>query len=391
MGAPYLSRRALLWGGACSGLCFPLRSFAAAPQDIYFAGLAYISKHADIAVLLPNVSALLGSGAEFDARLAKGARSFNGSFRLIVDELDTLKPGQPAYVMALAFDRETVDTERIDGRYKLFVEISFQVLVFDYRTMSIVATLPAATQYIDTVDQVPDGTMIEEAFSHLLFGQQADAVSGLFWKTVAGLSLPNENSRTLKVKRVDISPQALTQIETYGMGEPQAFSDQIGNSFGKFLCANQHISILPYASSQAVGNKMAARLSNGSVFNLTIPDSDYDITLSLDGFKKIQVAEANAGRGFIYGVFVTITVAEPLSSKVYFGSQVKLGAPRVVPAGASDANDGPAFSEVMQQMFFEFTQAISTADSAWTKSHLVPPDPSAKSMKSLKEIIELCR
>ena len=110
---------------------------------------------------------------------------------------------------------------------------------------------------------------------------------------------------------------------------------------------------------------MAARLSNGSVYSLKIPEADYTIALTLEGFKKVLKADVAAGKGYIYGAFVTVQVKEPLSGTIFFDQQVRLGAVRTQPATAGEINDAPVYDTVLQQLFSEFTTAIDPLNETW--------------------------
>ena len=377
------------WGFPASGVR------AAGAHDAYFAGYGFLANAADIASNFTHLSALLtpDRSRRLEAALVVAARAGNPrrGVNLRADELGHLAHGQDAYVLALTFDREVVSASRIGATWKLLVELQFQVLVFDFATMMIVASYPLAVQYIDAMANRPDDTDIARAMDRLVFGDQASGLQATFWQEVGGLVLPPQGARTLKVTDVSLAPLALSNLEQLGVGRPEPLAGQLAHDFGKFLAANQALSILPYASSQAVGAKMAARMSNGSVYSLSMPEPDYAISLRLDGLKKVQTSATAAGAAWVYGAFCTIRIFEPLSNRDYFKGQVKLGATRTVAAGSSDSDDWPSFAEAIEQLFNEFTAAISASDDAWAHKHIAAGAGAAVSLKPLKDLIASCR
>jgi hypothetical protein len=397
---PGWDRRAALKlvGGAWIGLGAMTNAVAASPADddkIYFAGHAFLVRFADIAGAFPNLSGFLTKerSVGLDQALGRTGRDTAQPRGLDVqfDQLGTLSPGGDAYVLALAFDREAVATTQIGETWKLLVELSFQALVFDFHSKMVVASFPLTTQYIDASAQRPGSADIERVLDHLLFGNQPTGVQAIFWETVNAAALPRPGARSLKVSEVSLSTTAAASVAEFGIGNTGGFRDQLAHDFGKYLSANQRLSVLPYASSQAVGGKMAACLANGDVFTLSIPEADYTIALRLDGLKKVQTAATVAGAVWVYGVFFTVRVAEPLSGRDYFNSQLKLGAVRTVPASLREDSDWLSYAEVIQQFFDEFTVAVARSDDEWLRKHLVGGSTSATTLKPFQELVQSCR
>jgi hypothetical protein len=136
---------------------------------------------------------------------------------------------------------------------------------------------------------------------------------------------------------------------------------------------------------------MAARFADGSVFDLKIPDPDYSIALRLDGLKKVVASTTATADVYVYGAFITFTVVEPLSGRRYFDRQVKLGATKTIFKNSPLVRDWPAYAAVIDQLFDEFSKAISGPDVDWGRSHILPIEKDAASLASLKELVQLCR
>jgi hypothetical protein len=368
------------------------RARAQSSAQIYFGGHAFLSKFSDIKTEFPYLGELLnGDGAiQFDRALVAAGRRGADRRKLNInfDGLATLGAGREALVMALAFDGELVRQVQIGKTWSQVLEVSFQVLVFDFSTKVVRASFPWVTQFNDASSIERSGDELKSRFARLVSGDQAKSVIGRFWEMVAAVSLPEPGARSLRVTKVALADAAAATTRQLGLTNTDPLHDRLGHEFGASLCGNQKISVLPYASSQAVDGKMAARLSNGVVYDLRIPKSDYEISLVLDGLKKVQFSSSPAGVAWVYGAFLTVRVIEPLSNRSYFDDQIKLGANRTVPVTEGETADWPSFDEVIRQLFDEFTRALSGPDTTWAKGH-VAKNPT--SLKSLKDLVDSCR
>ncbi len=370
------------------------RAFAAdeSSSKTYFAGFAFLSKDADIGTRFPHLQAALSGSraASFDQRLVYQGRQSRqtGPIVLEFEQLGVIHPGNDANVLALAFDGELSFSNQIRNDWLLVVELSFQVLIFDYASKQIRASFPFTAEYNDVLQDPPTPQDIDQAVERLALGDQATGVVANFWSKADALKLPALGARTLRVVEVAISDAVLQVASSDGIINAEALKDQLGHDFSGFLSQNQGVPVLPFASNQAIANKMAARMSDGTIFNLKIPSPDYEIRLRLDGLKKVLAASTAAGSSWVFGAFITITVIEPLSGRKYFEDQVKLGAARTEPASErASSDDWPAYFEAIRNLFNQFTQALSGPNRAWAEKHLV----GHSDLKPLGDLIIQCR
>ena len=91
------------------------------------------------------------------------------------------------------------------------------------------------------------------------------------------------------------------------------------------------VPIIPYTKGHAVGNVFPMRVSDGTVYNLKLPDPDYAISVDLSNVKKVQFGQVAAGSSFIYGTFATVKIELPGMGTRYLDSSFKNGETKVVP------------------------------------------------------------
>lgn len=363
------------------------------PSEVYFAGFGYLCRDDQVASRFPWTSRVIGeSGDEaLNGRLGARAKSFaSPAFRLNVDGLGKLRPGENGRVLALVFDRELISHEKVAGDWKTRVEISFQALIFDFSTQNVVTAVPMGAEYV-FASQAPAGDEdIAGIFRRLLLGDQDTAVQPTFWRVLGTAGVLHDGQRTLRILSSTIAEPAQTALTASdnpaGLGP-----DALAQRFAQFLCARQQLPLLPFAGTQAVNGVMPTKISNGVVYNLKIPEPDYAISLRLDGLKKVKASETGAGVVWVYGAFITIRFYEPLSDRSFFDAQVKLGATRTVPTTMEQIDDGAAFAEVVTRLFNEFAGAIQPFDAAWAEKHIVAAQSRQPRMDQLKELISACR
>ncbi|RUL65793.1 hypothetical protein EKH79_03515 [Dyella dinghuensis] len=389
--------RRLMSGTAFLGcLLLALPSMATSPDSkVYFAGVAYTSNAAAIGQAFPHVSTALASGG--DAALNQRVRTFLQSQTLpetiAFDSLGSIKDAANSTALALGVDRETTSVEHIGSVYKLRIEVSAQALFFDFKEKQVLGGFPFIIDFIDVSPTLPSDEQIQAAYHNLLFGApgQHDLASE-FAKTLARASVPLASNKHLRVTSSTLGPKALDYLHQYApQVDASTLPQEVAEAFGTYLGTNQHLSVLPYSSNQALGSSMAARFIEGEVYDLKIPEADYDIHLNVAGFKKIAQSQTSVDALFLYGAFVDISVLEPLSGNVYFSQRVKQGESKTVPITQTSVDDWPATHDTLLSLFDNFTRSLSDSNNPWLKSGLSDDKQARDQFSSLGELIQSCR
>ncbi|WP_157469307.1 hypothetical protein [Dyella thiooxydans] len=376
-------------------LAAPPAAFAAPPENVYFAGVAFSANAAGVPKEFPHLSRVLDSAtnAQVNSALRQRIRENPSAPKLIFDQLGSIKDSSRSTALALALDGESTSIERIGDVFKSRLEISAQLLFFDFKEKQILGGFPIIVDYIDTSSQPPDDNDIDRQFRAMVLGEDGrHSLLDEFVSALASASVPTPASRHLRVTSVTLGPKALSYLhQAMPNADPEVVRGQIAREFGKYLSANQRLAILPYASSQALGGSMAARFIEGDAYQLKIPEADYAISLKVAGFKKIEQGRTDTSIGYIYGAFVDVAVTEPMSGTVYFSQSIKQGASQTVPVTQSAMDDWANAYDTLRLLFNNFTLAISNPDSRWVTSSM-PHETGVKSqLNSLKGLVQSCR
>jgi hypothetical protein len=137
---------------------------------------------------------------------------------------------------------------------------------------------------------------------------------------------------------------------------------------------------------------MSVRVSDGTVWELKLPKPDYEISVTLSGFRKIKFAEVAGGAtSYVYGAYADLRIEEPLSGKLFFSSALKNGETRVIPASQTYVDDGPHFYDALNGLFVKTALAINeSGDPKWIQSAASAKDISAQLIQ-VKELMKLCK
>ncbi|HEX6637345.1 MAG TPA: hypothetical protein VF033_06795 [Steroidobacteraceae bacterium] len=364
--------------------------------DVYFAGFAWLGDAATLDANYPYSRSLNernGSGvAPLDAAVAGRLRGANfKSFTLKFDELGSLGPDSPS-TLALAFvlDRETVSVETIGETRKIIVELSGQALFFDFRESAVVAAFPVVNQYRHVKDSAVTSDDIATIVRRMYFGNEGVGVLDDFVSTLQAANLNPNVTRRVQVTEVRYTPALGELLPAHFARDDRGFKNAVAQAFSKYLSSGQGIPVLPYSVGQAIGNRMAGRFSDGRVFDLKIPEPDYAISLDLRNLRKVEFERTPAVTTFVYGAYLHVRAAEPLSNTVFLDATLKNGASKVVPASQATVDDWPAYQEALLALMEKFSNALRKPDAAWASRHSDDANV-LKQMKTLQKVLQSCR
>lgn len=388
-------RRLLCRAGVGTLILASHSAIAAPDSNIYFAGVAYTSNASNIATAYPHLSAeLIGDGAAaLNKRIKNLIQGQTLPESIAFDSLGSIKDASKATALALALDGETYSIERIGNVYKLRTEISAEALFFDFKEKQVLGGFPFTIDYIDVSTTQPDDGDIQKAFHDMVVGAAGrHDIAGEFVSVLERSRVPDAANKHLRVTVSTLGPKAVEYIQQVSPQlDQKAFTQEVAREFGKYLGANQQLSILPYSSNQAIGSSMAARFIEGEAFNLKIPDADYEIHLNVAGFKKIEQSRSDVDALLLYGAFVDVDVLEPLSQKIYFSQQIRQGESRTIPVTQTSVDDWASSSDTLLSLFDNFTKAMSDPESSWLKSGIPDNKQAHDQFSALEGLIKSCR
>jgi hypothetical protein len=363
-------------------------------QKINFAGFAFIGDHRNNDIDFPYSRKIFDlKNPETSQPLLNSAlisrisqKAFK-DFKLVTDALGDHRNAN-ALSLAIVLDWENINTEVIDGLYKVVINLHGQILIFDFNEKKILAAYPTGIRFNDVLETVPDEVYLTSQFKKIYFENiQGVNVLDEFIKVLDRVDPKEGFCQRTKVSEVVVEETAIKYLPETFKNRPDALKTFIAQQFSTFLSSNMGISILPYSPGEAIGNTMACRFQNGSVFNLSIPKEDIPLRITLRGFKKVKLDENVTGTSWAYGTFIHFLALNPFQEPIV-NSRFKNAAVKIVPSQQTTVNDWPAFQESMLSLFDELTQQIVSRDSSWIKSKAEDKDVK-KQFKNLEKAIKI--
>lgn len=290
--------------------------------------------------------------------------------------------------LTLSVSSETTSIEKIDNKYKLWVQVFTQLFLFDYSNMKIVGNSPIFVDYVAIFDSMPTEKDIESIFRQVIFHPENGEIFKQLKIKISELAHKEKLGNSIQVLNVEIEDAPLEMIpESYSYG---AVKNRLGELFTHFLSSNQGVNVLPYIKGHAVGNKLAGRYSDGKIFMLELPEPDFAFDIRVTHWLKQLYSESNAGSAWIYVARANFKFYEPLSQKVFFEEFLFNGATKIIPASQSIIDEWPSYVESTNVLFDKFTKQISNPSRDWLNTH-ARSTANFKQFNEMKKVIETCR
>jgi len=387
--------------GAVAGVCVALGLLAMSPAragaaQVAFAGLAYSGDFRSIEARFPNSrrfeESLKRTNSSINELLVKSLKeSPPKHFDLVFDNLLSLKGSDQVIAVALVITEETVSSEGFGQFRKLFIQFSGQAMFFDFKSMTVLRAYPITFAYIDAIDRESTDSEMNARISAVYFGAKGKpGIVARFTEQLSKASLPTPASRYIQVARVHLSPQTLEALPDKLKSSQGTAATWVADYLSEALSSKTGVPILPYAKGYTIGNILSMRIADGTVFELKLPKPDYELSIDVTDMKKVLYGNTPAGASYIYGVYVSLTLEEPLSGRVYLRSNFKNGEVKVVPASQEHVDDFPAYTDSLRGLFTKLSTIVAGASNAWLKASAAAPDIE-KQLSDTREVLRLCK
>ena len=358
---------------------------------IQFAGFAYGGAFKNIPNAYPytdavNVKTKNGERLLDRALNQRIRKSRFDGFRLNDASLGRIHSNYPI-ALAFVLTRENVSTEQIGPAYKVVVTLSAQALLFNEKTKEVTADYPIGFQYVDLFTKKPTPGTLRNLVRALYVGHLRANIFRAFVKRLHKVRLRAHYGNTIRVTDVRILPLAKSVIPAAHLAGVKTF---MANQFSADLSVRNGVPVLPYMAGEAIGNAIALRFANGKAFHLVLPKPDYDVRLTLAGFKKIPYRHGSWGTSWLYGAFVHVVVVEPLSGHKYMNGMVKQAAIKIVPTSQQTVSNWPAFSETLSNLLDQLSLAIAHPTHHWARVHM-GRGRDFHQLNAVKKVVDLCR
>jgi hypothetical protein len=361
----------------CCTLTFGTISSFAHASTVAFAGFAYAG-NADTIESRFMLSRryekrLIAKGSDINDRLRQALSGRQYSFDLSRTG-NVESKGDEALVTALVVTGETVSEEKFGSIHKVFIQVRAQTLIFDFKSKRVRRTYPLSFVYLDVMDHSPSDAEVDERIAIAYEGTQGKpGIVGRYADALAAATLPHSGELFLQITKVSIDADARAAIPPE-MAVTQGIAESwLADHFGEALNSKAGIPIFPYTVGYAIGNVMAVRLGDND-FSLEIPAPDWEISIDLNGVKKVKYAENAVGTSYVYGSYATIRISEQGGTKTVLDAQFKNGEVKAVPVTQNYVDDLPAYNDSIRGLFDKLAEVLGGQDLPWLKNAAVTAD-----------------
>lgn len=374
-------------------IAFTSSSFA---QDVFFAGFSFIGTNDQNDIRYPVATKLLQQknvdGRSILDELAQNEiKNLKRADLFVKFDQGLLKSGN-SVALAFALNSETIESNRLNGKYLYIYRVIANILAFDFDEKKVIANYPVMVQYQDVSDAPRNQIGHELALTKIYTDQNFE--QNIFKQLVNRLesaSIKPFYNEYLQIRSVKLDDGVLESLpET--LKKSNLYETQVAQLLEFQLSLNQGVPLLPFSSSQSITSKtggMIAKFSDGITYELNLPNPGYVIELIVRPFKSLS--EVNNGvKHVAYGSFITLKVFQPDLDTVYLDSKFK-NINYVSYADNSDTrlDSWEAYQTSLRGLMSILTKQISIRDKEALSKITQTPDIEKQLLK-LNEVLKKC-
>jgi hypothetical protein len=285
-----------------------------------------------------------------------------------------------AFVFAI--DNERIVTEGSGSDQNLIVDLTGQIIVFDWNDRIVLASYPLVFSAKDVHNSASsDLTAKMERLYYFGWGEQSTGFLDYFVKYLkekVSLTFYFDGLTVNKVgvENVEIEAKALAALSKAGISSGE-YKQQFAQKFMTYLAKNQNLAIVPYGSVDENGerklsivpggDRMAGLFTDNSANELAIPKADFPFDLSLRGFKEVEMSRSTIDKVVAYASFAKVKVSNSNRDTVYFEDDFKKILTRHLPLNYKTDSWRWLDSSLLILMD-EITKNMNRPDSKWCKA-----------------------
>ena len=272
--------------------------------------------------------------------------------------------------LVAGLESETVFVSKVEQQYLTRTLITAQIMVVDFSTLSIVAAYPVVpVEYTDTYGHYPSEKDVKRQFQ-IMYSENG-AIYDAITNRIIELKIKQKKGNNLQVTQSTVEQRAYRDLPDHIRKEPAIMEQFLAQSFSAYLSSNQQVSILPYRKDYAIGNRLAAQFSDGEVYQMSLPETDYAIELTLRGFASKEHDRIGSVASYVNASYHTVRFVQPLLDKTYLEAKFKKVVRSRQSLGAGEPDHWqPYFESILKSM----TSSVSSYPVPQQPGHRTTPE-----------------
>jgi len=313
----------------------------------------------------------------------------NDSFKISYDLLESDNSEDDQNVIVFALDNEYVNYISIpeDKLTRTDIVLNFNIIIFNAKNNFLVASIPLEiSKTINSQEKLSKNQIVDE-----LKKIYVNEVSEKYRNLLSNFNLKNKYNNRIGITKVIFEDNAKKYIEK-NFGKKDIFiKNRFAKSLGSFLAFNNNIAVVPYKEDRT-SNTIRLTYQDATK-DIKIPSPDYQIHLTIRGFKSVLFKESNIDSQWIYGSYINVKIIQPELEKIYFDENIK-NAINVEFSKRSIENKSSFewifFNDSLKILFDQFSLQTVNLDKKWLNSASKNKKIS-KNFKKLNDIYIKCQ
>ena len=313
----------------------------------------------------------------------------NDSFKISYDLLESDNSEDDQNVIVFALDNEYVNYISIpeDKLTRTDIVLNFNIIIFNAKSNFLVASIPLEiSKTINSQEKLSKNQIVDELKKIYI-----NDVSEKYRSLLSNFNLKNKYNNRIGITKVIFEDNAKKYIEKNFDKKDIFIKNRFAKSFGSFLAFNNNIAVVPYKEDRT-SNTIRLKYQDATK-EIKIPSPDYQIHLTIRGFKSVLFKESNINSQWIYGSYINVKIIQPELEKTYFDENIK-NAINVEFSKRSIDNKSSFewifFNDSLKILFDQFSLQTVKLDKKWLKSASKNKEIS-KNFKKLNEIYIKCK
>ena len=313
----------------------------------------------------------------------------NDSFKISYDLLKSDTSEDDQNVIVFALDNEYVNYISIpeDKLTRTDIVLNFNIIIFNAKSNFLVASIPLEiSKTINSQEKLSKNQIVDELKKIYI-----NDVSEKYRSLLSNFNLKNKYNNRIGITKVIFEDNAKKYIEKNFDKKDIFIKNRFAKSFGSFLAFNNNIAVVPYKEDRT-SNTIRLTYQDATK-DIKIPSPDYQIHLTIRGFKSVLFKESNVDSQWIYGSYINVKIIQPELEKTYFDENIK-NAINVEFSKRSIDNKSSFewifFNDSLKILFDQFSLQTVKLDKKWLKSSSKNKKIS-KNFKKLNEIYIKCK
>ena len=384
----------------------PISNLLAEEYDVFYAGFSFSGNYIDKQTSAKFTDKLLNKKNSLGLDVVsaslldslKKIKTPNYKIRYGLADLD--KGAKESIVMSVALDSESYSVEYfpISKTYANFVDMYFQIMFYNFESQKLIASIPFDVEITSmskqpfTQAQVLE--MIEKFYTEGLLSDTNTRINAFHSveKILSGFTLKDKYRFRIGVTEVKLGEKSFNSIPKKMLTNLSSLKNNFAQSLSQRLSLTQSISLVPYQEGVALGSKMKQRFANtDEVYEIKLPKPDFNIELTVRGFKKVLAKTSDVSNIFLYGSYANIKILQPDLDKVYIDARFKNANQIKMPVGVEEVDDWRKFNYSLIKLFDDFSSNITKTSNEYLNNQTKDARKLKTQLGNVADVLEKVR